>query len=47
MLYIGEGMKYAYKNRVHFSKDTLVLMHASHIVPQGSPLLVGDSGHMM
>ena len=30
-----------YKNRHHFSKETLANLHTSEIVPLGSPLLVG------
>ena len=30
-----------YKNRHHFSKETLANLHTSEIVPLGSPLVVG------
>ena len=47
MLHIGQEMRYSYKNLVHFSKEPLAVFHASHIVTQGSPLLVRYSGHMI
>ena len=30
-----------YKNRHHFSKETLIEIHSSHILTLGSPLKVG------
>ena len=41
MLFSATLKKALYKNRHHFSKEALATLHSSHIVTQGSPLLVG------
>ena len=41
MLYTDNTLwEYKYKNRHHFSKETLASLHSAHVVVQGSPLLV-------
>ena len=40
MLLNANIAKAKYKNRHHFSKEALVVLHTSQVVVQGSPLLV-------
>ena len=41
MLFSVDIYRALFKNRHHFSKEALAALHSSHIVTQGSPLMVG------
>ena len=41
MFFSVNTYKALYKNRHHFSRESVVVLYSSDIVPQGSPLLVG------
>ena len=41
MLYTTNAARAQFKNRHHFSKESFSEMFSSHVLTQGSPLLVG------
>ena len=43
MLHTSEQDIARYKNRHHFSKETIIVLPSAHAVPLGSPLVVGLS----
>ena len=46
MFYATNAQRASYKNRLHFSKEALAVIYLSHIVTQGSPLLVRNYGEI-